>query len=42
MINDHLPHEQLLTRQRFPCAYGGLVNVEKTKVLRATCIERTG
>jgi len=31
MTNDHFPHEQLLTRQRFPYAYSGIVNVEKTK-----------
>jgi len=31
MINDHFPHEQLLSRQRFPCAYSGTVNAEKDK-----------
>lgn len=36
MINDHFHHEQLLSRQRFPCAYSGIVNVEKDK----ECLEQ--
>jgi hypothetical protein len=36
MINDYFPHEQLLPRQRFPCAYSGIVNVKKDK----ECLEQ--
>jgi hypothetical protein len=42
MINVHFPHEQLLTRQRFPYAYSGIVNAEKIECLEQHVLKEQG